>query len=127
MIQCSCSKLEEFSNILSETSELKEFFKYLKVISEVFKNAITKNSIDLGIQYRALGATDFFCSSSQWRTQEKISGGGVQGRGSGLVGGPGGGAPRTPENFRKFAKNSLRKLQKYCIFAYFAKKFQTMR
>ena len=71
MIQCSCSKLEEFSNILSETSELKEFFKYLKVISEVFKNAITKNSIDLGIQYRALGATDFFCSSSQWRTQEK--------------------------------------------------------
>ena len=51
----------------------------------------------------------------QWRTQEKISGG-VQGRGSGLVGGPWGGAPRTPENFRKFSKNSPRKLQKLLYF-----------
>ena len=44
---------------------------------------------------------------------------------AGLVGGLGGCAPRTPyENFRKFAKNSLRKLQKCRILAYFAKKFQ---
>ena len=60
----------------------------------------------------------------QWRTQEKISGGGVQGRGSGLVGGPGGGAPRTPENFRKFAKNPEENCKKCCIFAYFTNKFQ---
>ena len=46
----------------------------------------------------------------------------VQVRGSGLVGGPGGGAPRTPENFRKLKKkNSRRKLKKRCIFAYYAK------
>ena len=57
----------------------------------------------------------------QWHTQEKISGVQVM---AGLVGGPGGGAPRTPENFRKFAKNSLRKLQKCSIIAYFSKNFQ---
>ena len=57
---------------------------------------------------------------SQWRTQEKISGG-AQGRGSGLVGGPGGGAPLTPENFRKFAKNSRRKLQTLLYFRLFCK------
>ena len=49
--------------------------------------------------------------------------GGVQGRGSGLVRGPGGGAPRTPENFRKFAKNSRRKLQKLLYFRLFCKRF----
>ena len=43
--------------------------------------------------------TEIRISSSQWRTQEKIS------RGF-KVGGPRGAAPRTPENFRKFAKNS---------------------
>ena len=62
----------------------------------------------------------FLHSCSQWRTQEKISGG-VQGRGSGLVGGPGGGAPRTPENFRKFAKKFRRKLQKLLYFRLFCK------
>ena len=35
-----------------------------------------------------------------------------------------GGAHRTPENFRKFVKDSLIKLQKCSIFAYFAKKVQ---
>ena len=34
-----------------------------------------------------------------------------------------GAEPRRPENFRKFAQNSLRKLKKCSIFAYFAKKF----
>ena len=34
---------------------------------------------------------------------------------------------RVPENFRKFANNSRRKLQKCRIFAYFAKNFKTMR
>ena len=47
--------------------------------------------------------------------------GGVQGRGSGLVGGPGGGAPRTPENVRKFARNSWRKLQKMLYLRIFCK------
>ena len=32
--------------------------------------------------------------------------------------GSGGGAPRTPENFRKFAKNFLRKLQKWIILLF---------
>ena len=41
--------------------------------------------------------------------------------GSGLLGGPGGDASRTPENIRKFAKDSRRKFQKCCIFAYFEK------
>ena len=49
---------------------------------------------------------------------------GVQGRGSGPVRGPGSGAPRTPENFRKFAKNSRRKLQKMLYFRLFWKKFR---
>ena len=53
--------------------------------------------------------------------------GGVQGRRSGLVGGPGGWAPRTPENFRKFAKNSLRKLQKMLYFRLFCKKISKPR
>ena len=35
---------------------------------------------------------------------------------AGLIGGPGGGATRTLENFRKFAKNSLRKLQRMQYF-----------
>ena len=35
---------------------------------------------------------------------------------AGLVGGPGGGAPRTPENFRKFAKNFLKKIAKNALF-----------
>ena len=38
--------------------------------------------------------------------------------------GPGAGALRTPENFQKFVKDSLRKFQKCSIFAYFAKKIQ---
>ena len=42
---------------------------------------------------------------------------------AGLVGGPGGEAPRTPENFRKFEKNVLRKLQKMKYFSIFFKKF----
>ena len=41
-----------------------------------------------------------------------------------IVGGPGGGVPRTPENFRKFAKNFLRKLQKIHYFRLFFKEFQ---
>ena len=51
----------------------------------------------------------------QWRTQEKISGGQGYGR---PLGGPG--LPRTPENFRKFAK-------KCRIFAYSAKNFKALR
>ena len=44
---------------------------------------------------------------------------------AGLVGGQGAKPPPpTTDNFRKFAKNSLRKLKKGSIFAYFAKKFQ---
>ena len=35
----------------------------------------------------------------------------------GLAGGPGGGAPRTPENFRKFAKKFLKKIAKNAIFS----------
>ena len=53
--------------------------------------------------------------------------GGVQGRGSALVGGPGGGAPRTPENFRKFAKNSRRKLKKILYFRLFCKEITKSR
>ena len=34
------------------------------------------------------------------------------------------GSPRKPENFRKFAKNSLSKLQKCSIFANFSKNFK---
>ena len=56
--------------------------------------------------------------SSQWRTQEKISG--VQGYGRPRRG-SGGAAPRTPENFRKFAKKFLRKLQKMNYFSIFFK------
>ena len=46
--------------------------------------------------------------------REKISGG-VQGLGRPRRG-PGGGAPRTPENFRKFAKNVLKKIVKNALF-----------
>ena len=35
--------------------------------------------------------------------------------------GSGGGAPQTPENFLKFAKKFLRKLQKCIILGYFSK------
>ena len=42
--------------------------------------------------------------------------------GVGLVGGPRGGAPRTPENLRKFSKNFLRKSQKCIILPHFSKK-----
>ena len=47
---------------------------------------------------------------------------------AGLVDGPGAEPPpRTPANFRKIAKFSLRKWQKCIIFAYFAKEFKTLR
>ena len=46
---------------------------------------------------------------------------GGQGRVSGLVGVPGGRAPRTPENLREFAKNSRGKLQKLLYFRLFCK------
>ena len=39
-----------------------------------------------------------------------------------LVGDPGGGAPRTPENFRKFAKKFLKKIAKRHYFMLFFKK-----
>ena len=52
----------------------------------------------------------------------KKFGGGVQGRRSGLVGGPGGGAPRTPENFGKFAKKFPKKFAKMLYFRLFCKK-----
>ena len=35
---------------------------------------------------------------------------------AGLVAGPGGGASRTPENFRKFAKNLLKKIANNELF-----------
>ena len=41
---------------------------------------------------------------------------------AGLVGGPGGGHPQTPENFRKISKNFLRKLQKMHYFSIFFQK-----
>ena len=41
--------------------------------------------------------------------------------GVGLVGGQGGGAPRTQGNFRKFSKNFLRKLLKMNYFRIFSK------
>ena len=57
----------------------------------------------------------------QWRTQEKNSGGaqvyGWPRRGSG------GGAPRTPENLRKFANTFLKKIEKMHYFSIFFKKF----
>ena len=43
---------------------------------------------------------------------------------AGIVGGLGAESPRTPENFRKFAKDFLRKLQKMHYFSLFFKKFQ---
>ena len=41
---------------------------------------------------------------------------------AGLVGGPGGGAPRKPENFRKFAKKFLKKIAKMNYFSIFFQK-----
>ena len=84
-------------------------------------------SVEKGFQFLQL--CFFLCFAGQWRTQEKISGGGgVQGRGSGLVGGPGGGAPRTPENFRNFAKKFLKKIAKNFVFSpILQKNFKTMR
>ena len=77
---------------------------------QIFKNTST-GFYRLRIKYH----------SYQWRTQKKFRGGG-QGYG-GPRRGSGGGAPRTPENFWKFAKYFLRKLQKCIILAYFSKKF----
>ena len=59
----------------------------------------------------------------QWRTQEKISGR-VQGRGSGLVGGRGAEPPGRRRIFENLQKIPEENCKKYCIFAYFAKKFQ---
>ena len=42
---------------------------------------------------------------------------GVHGRGFGLVGGPGGGAPRTAENFRNFAKKFPKEIAKNVVFS----------
>ena len=50
---------------------------------------------------------------------------GVQGSGSGVVGGPGGGASRTPENVRTLAKNFLKKIAKNAVFSPILKKFFT--
>ena len=52
---------------------------------------------------------------------KNFGGGGFQGRVSGLVGGPGGGSPRTPENFENWKKIPEENCKKCCIFAYFAK------
>ena len=58
----------------------------------------------------------------------KNFGGGVQGRGSGLVGGAGGGAPRTPENFRKNCKKFLKKIAINVVFSpILQKNFKTIR
>ena len=54
----------------------------------------------------------------KWRTQEKIAGGSRLWTASQVP-------PRTPEKFRKFAKNILKKIAKKCIIlAYFSKEFQ---
>ena len=58
---------------------------------------------------------------SQWRSQDFGSGGGNT-LGGQPRGGSGGGAPRTPENFRKFSKNFFRKLFKMHYFSIFFKK-----
>ena len=42
---------------------------------------------------------------------------------AGLVGGPGGGAPRTPENFRKFEKKFSEENCKNALFSIFFKRF----
>ena len=56
----------------------------------------------------------------QWRTQEKISG--EFKVLAGIVGGPGGGAPWTPENFQKFSKIFLKKIAKMHYFGIFFEK-----
>ena len=56
----------------------------------------------------------------QWRTREKFWG--FKGM-AGLVGGAGAN-PRMPENFRKFRKNFVRKLQKLHYFSLFFKKLK---
>ena len=57
-----------------------------------------------------------------WRRQEKISGVQVYGRPRRVPGA----APRTQENFRKFAKKSLRKLQEMQYFRLFCKKLKIL-
>ena len=52
----------------------------------------------------------------QWRTQEKISRGGVQGRGSGLVGGPWG-SPPDAGKFSKIYKKFKKKIAKTAVFS----------
>ena len=54
--------------------------------------------------------------------RKKFRGGGFKVM-AGLVGGTGGGAPRTPENFRKFAKKFLKKIAKIHYFSKFFKRF----
>ena len=62
---------------------------------------------------------------TQWRTQEKISGG-FKGM-AGLVGGPGAETLGRWRIFENLQKDFLRKLQKTHYFSLFFKKFKTMR
>ena len=56
----------------------------------------------------------------------KNFGGGVQGRGSGLVGGPGAEPPGRRRIFENLQKIHEENGKKCCIFDYFAKNFKTM-
>ena len=58
--------------------------------------------------------------------QKKIAIGKIHFKGVGLVGDPGGGAPRTPDNFRKFAKKSGN-CKKRTIYHIFQNSLKTMR
>ena len=59
----------------------------------------------------------------QRRRQDFGSGGGTF-QGVGLVGGPGGGAPRTPENFENFQKISQENCKNWIILVDFSKKLK---
>ena len=52
----------------------------------------------------------------QWRTQEKISGGGGFKVMAGLVGGPGGRAPGRRKIFENLQKKFLKKIAKHALF-----------
>ena len=76
---------------------------------------------------RMCGSYNKYPLKNQWRTQEKISGGGFKVM-AGLIGGPGAKRPGRRRIFEKLQKDFLRKLQKMHYFSIsFKEIWQTMR
>ena len=105
------------------------FLKQLSLNFSCFQRARTPIHVDPPkILIPETAPERFYTIHSSGVQRKQFRGGGVQGRGSGLVGGPGGGGPLAAGECSKICKKFLKKIAKNVVFSpSLQRNFKTMR